>query len=400
MSLSPETRFLLHAAVINPDSVHLEKIRASAAAVQYWDAVYNMAVSTGLGGLVYLSLKQAGYEDVPAVITKFKKIYRRYQHHNLKVLFVFDEIGQRLSKLDIPFIPLKGMAILQQLYTDPGMRYTSDIDLLFRRQDSEKYIKAFNASIIRHQPSSLFTRYISEAAAQKTFAKISERGIPIDLHEHLHSPTDILQFDIDHFWAKSSPVEHPESSQQHLSPAHQLIYMCSHLQRHLTMYFIKDMHFRMVWFLDIVEFIRKYRATIDWQALLTEAAAYKAADVVAGVVLVSHRYFSQLSESMSEEDLRSMAAQQDAKLTQAIEAGFLHHLDQRALDQNTTDYLIEHRKANRLPLTQQGLIRLSSWIPSKLYLESQFSSNARVIYPLHYPVWVMRRLKNKLTGQV
>jgi hypothetical protein len=156
----------------------------------------------------------------------------------------------------------------------------------------------------------------------------------------------------------------------------------------------------MVWFLDIVEFIRKYRDSIDWKALLTEASSYKAAEVVAGVVLVSHRYFSQLSESINDEELHILAAQQDAKLTQAIEAGFLHHLDQRALDQNTTDYLIEHRKANRLPLAQQMLIRVSSWIPSKLYLESQFSNNTRVIYPLHYPVWVMRRLKNKLTGQV
>lgn len=399
MSLSAEATFLLHAAVINPDAAHLEKIRASAAAVQYWDAVYNTAVKTGLGGLVYLSLKQADYEDVPAVVTKFKKIYRRYQHHNLKVLFVSDEIGQRLSQLDIPFIPLKGIATLQQLYTDPGMRYTSDVDLLFRRQDSEKYIKAFNASIIRPQPARLFTRYISKAAAQKTFAKITERGIPIDLHEHLHSPTDILQFDINHFWAESTSVEHPESTQRHLSPAHQLIYMCSHLQRHLTMYFIKEMHFRMVWFLDIVEFIRKYGANIDWKALMDEAAAYKAADVIAGVVLVSQRYFDQLSGSIDESDLKTISDRQDARLTNAIETGFLHRLGQQPPETASTDYLIEHRKANRLSLTQQGLIRLSTWVPSKLYLESQFSNNTRVIYPLHYPLWVMRRLKNRFTGQ-
>lgn len=137
---------------------------------------------TGLAGFVYKRLSNFDLikDDL---FNQLQYFYLRNFLLNETLLKEFYSIKKTLEKEKIDFISLKGINLIQQYYEDIGMRPLSDIDILFKIDDSEKvtdiftglgYIKLFEQS----------TDLISLLKIPTPFS-FHKKDISIDFHIHI-----------------------------------------------------------------------------------------------------------------------------------------------------------------------------------------------------------------------
>lgn len=88
----------------------------------------------------------------------------------------FDEISAVLEANEVPYIPLKG-AVIRNLYPQPWMRTSCDIDILIRENDIEKAVKAVSS----------LNGYRKKGESGHDIVFKSENGIVVELHYKLLS---------------------------------------------------------------------------------------------------------------------------------------------------------------------------------------------------------------------
>ena len=110
------------------------------------------AVKEGLGGFLYKSLLKAGCLETtpPRHRQRLYNIYYLTVRKNLKLLHALNSILGDLNKESIDITLLQGMALLQEVYEDAGLRPMKDMDLwvlpdnyqhLVDRLDRQKFEK-------------------------------------------------------------------------------------------------------------------------------------------------------------------------------------------------------------------------------------------------------------------
>jgi hypothetical protein len=192
----------------------------------------------------------------------------------------FLEILRAFSKEKIDVIPLKGIALLQNIYSDISQRYIGDIDLLVKPADVLKAAATLKslgyvcpkANFNPRRPYSIYLNSmvftsaceINGLAWRFTINPQACQRVNYSVHLHWHLLNTTLPFfmykiNMDDIWAHARIEKTKDGDLLMMSAHHLLIYLCLHAYHHSFE--------RMGLFQDINQAVEFYKGELDWSWL-------------------------------------------------------------------------------------------------------------------------------------
>lgn len=174
---------------------------------------------------------------------------------------LFDALADALTAFaqqHIQPIVLKGPALAQSVYPNPGWRPFRDLDLLCRLDDLAAARAALQSLGYEARPQKP-----TEQERFHTVYSLPARGVTIELHG------DLLQLGLPtkcgaRLWDRLQPFSVGNATAYMLAMEPQILHLCVHLHTHG--------YSRLIWFKDLDLLLRRYGDTVDWRAVASLAA--------------------------------------------------------------------------------------------------------------------------------
>ena len=268
---SNEYRILLAACRMDPAGDHLAKLRNLLARAVDPDRLIELAVKEGLAGLLYKNLLKSGSlaRLGPVAGQRLQSLYHITVGNNLRLLHGLAEILQELNRKNIQVVLLQGMALLQQLYQDVGLRPLTDIDLWVLPDERHALAQTLGG-----------LAYQADAAYPNTYRKGSTI---VDVNSHILWADRIRarrlvlhrsQEDI-HRHCRSISCEGRQALC--LDPYDQVLYLSLHALKHNVS--------RLIWLADIWNLSGSWQRS-DWDGLMQRANDLGLAKALASIIFL------------------------------------------------------------------------------------------------------------------
>ncbi len=240
---------------LSPDN--LKRLSKILAGNVNWEYLLDLAKYHGVAPLLAHNLTRFNLTDkVPEIYAE--RLNRIYSDNIHRSIFLSDELTRILSifnQNDIDVITLKGTVLGEQLYVNPGLRTTNDIDVLVQ---PDKVIQA--SSLLEGMD---YTRYIMPKKPLHPFHRIyiKKARFPfiVELHWDLHDPKlEVVKRE--EIWRRARQYQYQGGNTMVPSPEDTLLYIATKLLVH------DEKHFKHL--VDINEIIRKYRNNLDWDYIV------------------------------------------------------------------------------------------------------------------------------------
>jgi len=201
----------------------------------------------------------------------------RYIHILARNMVLDEEYGAILDAFaaaDIPAISLKGIALIQRIYADPGERYVGDCDLLVKPEDVELARVVLNG--LGYATPSAYVDPVKKGSdpfvCLRSFAFTKRSGVGFYVHLHWHLinsvlPLFMIMVGMDDVWRQSIVEEGSERSFRVLAPHHEVVFLSLHAFKHS--------YNKMSLFTDIAKTIEYYADRLDWERVLLCAHEWK-----------------------------------------------------------------------------------------------------------------------------
>jgi hypothetical protein len=220
-----------------------------------WNAIFSASEEEGVSALLYTFLKD---KDIPSNFKdSLKASYLRNYFQNTKIINELNNLSSLFVKEDIPFIPLKGAALILKVYNDIAHRPMDDIDLLVDEDD----IKKTNDILLSngYSPTEVEYRLCWRRFGGKR--EYIKENFLIDLHfckknlknnrkDFLYSRI-INEMRFINIKEKNITIPSPED-------------LITHLLYHMTYH---HFYLRLIWLFDILKILEKNRDNLFWEAL-------------------------------------------------------------------------------------------------------------------------------------
>lgn len=264
----PDARLLLLGARSSPEPAGDAELAALASGPVDWPRLVALATHEGTAPLLHSHLQRLDLLDrLPiAARRRLTEVVQSIWAANAVLAHHWGEATAALRRARVETVTLKGMALANAVYAEPGLRPMADIDLLVRPDD-----RAGALATLRD----LGYRTPGEAAdrlgASRSFAELVRDGTRIDLHWHAARYLrfeSVVQVDHDGLWSRARPLVTAEGRGLMLAPEDLLL----HLVLHLT---LGSDFARVLWYADIDAVVRRFTGELDWQRLVREADRWR-----------------------------------------------------------------------------------------------------------------------------
>ena len=251
-----------------------------------WDDLTDKARWHKLDGMLYRRIKDADLGDsIPAEsLEQLKMAHRRTLMRGMYFRQELQQILAALYKENIPVILLKGAALVETVYQDPGVRPMTDLDLLVPAQSAESAQEIVKG--LGYAQGGNPEDYEDTEKNHRHLPLLVGLGKPtvVEVHRHVVRLDSPLHFDIGGFWERAEEIELAGTRAMILCPEDQII--------HLALNFLLDRRFSSATSLgqltDISEVVAQNRDRFRWQLLLDTLDAYELRSAV-GCTLVLAR---------------------------------------------------------------------------------------------------------------
>lgn len=226
-----------------------------------WSRAIAVMQRESVGGYLHRCLPSSGLDRlVPrAFLDAAAATYRKTTFDNLLLLGRLREAGAALSRAGIPFLVLKGGALIYDLYPDPGMRSLTDIDLLVP-PDLAASARATIEGLGWKKEAGF------QIAARRCGYLTPEPGACLfEIHWDL-SQKYRFQADLDGIWKQSRVLDVEGLQAARLGDADEFLYLALHYGAHYFGLTVK-------WLVDLVDLIK--RRAPDWDDLGARARAWR-----------------------------------------------------------------------------------------------------------------------------
>ena len=225
-----------------------------------WNLVIKISSNQGALPLLYYNIEKLGHQNlIPADILIYMK---NYYYSNLKRNVLIEKEILVLLKTsrdkNITAIPFKGFALIQTIYHNPGLRIMADIDILVKKEDTEKLRTIFmesgyaeNKAHIGHNITVFIKHFLSNIP------------IIIEIHDTIVPPRP-YKLNLPDLWNRAQEKIINNEKIFYLSPEDTFLSLALHLRRHtrrLTLKFI----------LDIAELLNAEGEKLDWHYIIVSA---------------------------------------------------------------------------------------------------------------------------------
>jgi hypothetical protein len=221
------------------------------------DALLTRAAAHGLLPAVAACLPQ----DDATLRARFERLAAAAHLQDARNRAVLEETLGALDRVGIVPIALKGPVLADRLHAEPGLRASTDLDLLVREADLERAIAALlPLGFQRSAP-------LLEAYQRRRHHHLQLHRAPgpdIELHFRAHS--SFGSFPEEEPWARAVPHRTTRGTAVlTLSPEDELVYLAVHAAGHLLQ--------RGGWILDVWLLLERH-PTLDWETMAGRAAAF------------------------------------------------------------------------------------------------------------------------------
>ncbi|MFH1379562.1 MAG: nucleotidyltransferase family protein [bacterium] len=173
-------------------------------------------------------------------------------YRNILAQKQFHDITDKFMRSKLPFIPIKGIVLLDLLYTNIGERYLSDIDILVKAGDLQKIHS------LMHELG-----YIPSKDSPSEWIPAGD-GLPIDMHADIwYASSSELQ----RLW-QMSPIRMIAGLPCQVMPKEEMII---HAVAHA---FIHHGNREGDWEKDVVSMLSRWQESLDLKKLIFSAGAY------------------------------------------------------------------------------------------------------------------------------
>lgn len=357
-----------------------------------WFKLYQLSITTGTSGVLYIKIINSNLTQTECpVITDLKKIYNKYLYYNLRIIHHYEILANKITKAGIPFIPLKGIVLINDYYNHIGMRVTSDIDLLFRREDSDIYLSLFGIKHKIYQPAYFFSKYVYDKFDSKMIADYSIEGISVDLHERLHVPWYPFKISIKEVWRAAYETAEDVTSLR-MSSEHLLIYLVTHLYRHLQGHLQNNKPFKFIWFYDIAVVLNAERNNLNEVKLLNIAKSWDCHEILCCMVNAVAEAFDLHVTKV----IRKEANMYKNGKKEAIKS--IYHFLNPSDTAYTPNLNLKFWNPNKIKysLLHNIFYMISFLFPSRSYLKSCYPSTSSLFILTRYPQWLLSKIGGKI----
>ncbi|MCC7369040.1 MAG: nucleotidyltransferase family protein [Chloroflexi bacterium] len=272
MPISPEARFITR-CVREPDTLLPRELQQCVRAVGDWQTVAELAARHGVSGYVRQAITRDRL-DVPVFVADGLRTAALAQiAHVARLNVALGQLSEAFSAARVPFILLKGPVLSQLVYREPTLRPYSDLDLNVREPDEAAAVQAILSVGLGEVPHGAEVERQTHAhhvhggtAFHRVF--LGPRGTPSEgVMVELH--LDPLQMGLRTTheglrWERAQPLP-SQPGVQMLSLEDQIIQLSVHVHKHGFN--------RLIWLKDIDLLVRRYGATLDWDAVKADAQA-------------------------------------------------------------------------------------------------------------------------------
>jgi hypothetical protein len=286
---SIEYQILLAAGTVNPDKGQQAHLRKLLEGEFDQDRLIRLAKKEGMTGLLYKSLKKAGILGFLGhlQLQQLQSCYYRTVQCNLQIVHDLKEILRRSNEKEVQVVLLQGVALLEKIYKDSGLRPLTDIDLWVlpeKRGVFDTLMTQLGYQRDRLYPNTFKKgRTIVDINSHILWAdRIRSRRHLLAKSQHdLYKNIEILNFDGE-----------PAGC---LNVLDQVLYLSLHAFKHCAG--------RLIWLVDIRHLITGWQ-TSNWKALFDRAAEWGQVSIVYDMLyLMRHLFNLKLPD-----DIQAMAA--------------------------------------------------------------------------------------------
>ena len=238
-----------------------------------WRLFAQIADTEGVAPLLYSQVKTGGITDEwPFEVSQYLQAsYYKSTAHSALLFQELKRIMAAFESVQIPVIVLKGAALAQTIYAEPGLRPMGDLDLLIQQDQLQIALKVMqNLSYIPVNPEQNpgMRAIMSYDIALRS---IQNDHFPIELHWQLiASSGDWREPDLTWFWKHcqtfSFSTDGTTTEMKYLDPVAHLLFLAAHLK-----YKHDACHARLLWLFDIDQIFRKKIEPQHYNQLATQA---------------------------------------------------------------------------------------------------------------------------------
>jgi hypothetical protein len=188
-----------------------------------WLAVERAAVRHGLAPLLHDRLRNDTVLEIPAdTLIRLRDVRLHSELRSAATRARLAVVLRRLQKADVPVIVLKGAVLAEEVYSTPGLRPMSDIDLLVpvdRLEDA----RATLLGLVYHSAAS------GPVTGHHHLPRFRKRGsLPIEVHWTPFPTERTVRKQLDDIWSSARPVTVAGMDVLSLAPEHLLHHLCLH----------------------------------------------------------------------------------------------------------------------------------------------------------------------------
>jgi hypothetical protein len=229
-----------------------------------WDYLHELSEFHNVSQLIANNLINSELSGlVPAsYLERLVRVYKNSLYRNIVLASEQEKILSEFDRHGINTILLKGTALSEQLYGDPGMRTVGDIDILV---EPHKLAAAGSLLLEMGYQQSESKQTWDHPFHDIPYYKQLQFPSIIELHWNLQDPR-LVSVPLEQIWrrAYSIPVKNGKTSV--LSPEDTLLLLASNLPK------ISGHRLRAL--CDIFELLKKYRDVLDWEYVIESSHSW------------------------------------------------------------------------------------------------------------------------------
>jgi hypothetical protein len=272
-----EYQILLAAGTVDPDKDQQAHLRKLLDGEFDQDRLIKLAKKEGMSGLLYKSLKKSGVLGFLGHLQmqQLQSFYYRTVQCNLQILHDLKEILRRSNEKGVQVVLLQGVALLEKIYEDIGLRPLTDIDLW-----------------VLPEKRGVFDTLITQLGYQRDplYPNTFKKGTTIvDINSHILWADRIKSRE--RLFAKSQQAIHDNikivsfegEPAGCLDDVDQVLYLSLHTFKHCAG--------RLVWLVDIKNLITGWQIS-NWKALFDRAGELGQASIVCYMLYLMGHLFN------------------------------------------------------------------------------------------------------------
>lgn len=232
-----------------------------------WNKLVTMSFRQEISPLLFKNLTEFNAQHL--IPHNIWEILKNSYYVNFKRNLLIEEEISCILKLTnqkgFAIIALKGLALIQNLYHDPGLRILADIDLLVKDNEIQAIIEIFSSLGYKNINKDLSKQKSPRYQEIKLFLRISslKQSLLVELHRFLAAPRP-YNINIPYLWERTHEQTIHNQKIKLLSNEDTFLLLALHLRQHIRQPSLK-------FTIDIAELINKTGRVLDWPYIINIA---------------------------------------------------------------------------------------------------------------------------------